>query len=236
MTINELFDYIVKNNIKLVGFCGKLGHGKSYIADQLTNLLVTNGVSVYRIAFAGYIKDIVNQIWNLRKDDYSRFYFDSLKFTKFIDELKSKFPSKTDIINEATLDLIELTKLHLTKKELITRRLYQYIGTDLLRNLDADFHVKKLKEKVTIFSSCSLILDGIVIIDDVRFENEAKFVKDNGILCKVVKEGSINENIASVNNHVSENVNLDEYIQFVVENVIKNDIAKSSVIKYGRRC
>jgi len=236
MTINELFDYIVKNNIKLVGFCGKLGHGKSYIADQLTNLLVTNGVSVYRIAFAGYIKDIVNQIWNLRKDDYSRFYFDSLKFTKFIDELKSKFPSKTDIINEATLDLIELTKLHLTKKELITRRLYQYIGTDLLRNLDADFHVKKLKEKVAIFSSCSLILDGIVIIDDVRFENEAKFVKDNGILCKVVKEGSINENIASVNNHVSENVNLDEYIQFVVENVIKNDIAKSSVIKYGRRC
>jgi len=218
MTINELFDYIIKNNIKLVGFCGKLGHGKSYIADQLTNLLVTNGVSVYRIAFASYIKDIVNQIWNLRKDDYSRFYFDSLKFTKFIDELKSKFPSKTDIINEATLDLIELTKLHLTKKELITRRLYQYIGTDLLRNLDVDFHVKKLKEKVAIFSSCSLILDGIVIIDDVRFENEATFVRDNGILCKVIKEDA-NENIASVNNHVSENVDLDEYIQFVVENV-----------------
>jgi len=225
MTINELFDYIVKNNIKLVGFCGKLGDGKSYIANQLTNLLVTNGVSVYRIAFASYIKDIVNQIWNLRKDDYSKFYFDSVKFTKFISELKSRFPSKTDIINEATIDLIELTKLHLTKKEPITRRLYQYIGTDLLRNLDPDFHVKKLKEKVTTFSTCSLILDGIVIIDDVRFENEARFVRDNGILCKVVKESGINENIELVNNHVSENINLDEYVQFTVENVIKNDTA-----------
>jgi hypothetical protein len=223
MTINELFDYIIKNNIKLVTFCGKLGHGKSYTANQLTNLLVSNGISVYRIAFASYIKDTVRQIWNLRKDDYSNFYFDSLKFTKFIDELKSKFPSKTDIINEAALDLIELTKLHLTKKEIITRRLYQYIGTDLLRNLDADFHVKKLKEKVAIFSSCSLILDGVIIVDDVRFENEAKFVRDNdGILCKVVRE-DVSENIASVNDHISENVNLDEYVQFVVENVI--DIA-----------
>jgi len=226
MTINELFDYIVKNNIKLVGFCGKLGHGKSYIADQLTNLLVTNGVSVYRIAFASYIKDIVNQIWNLRKDDYSKFYFDSLKFTKFIDELKTKFPSKTDIINEAALDLIELTKIYLTKKELIARRLYQYIGTDLLRNLDPNFHVNKLKEKVTIFSSCSLILDGVVIIDDVRFENEATFVKDSGILCKIIKEDVLQENsknIELVNDHISENVDLDEYVQFTVENVI--DIA-----------
>jgi hypothetical protein len=220
MIVSELFDYIIKNNIKLVGFCGKLGHGKSYTANQLTNLLVNNGISVYRIAFAGYIKDMVRQIWNLRKDDYSNFYFDTLKFTKFIDELKSKFPSKTDIINEAALDLIELTNLHLTKKEVITRRLYQYIGTDLLRNLDVDFHVKKLKEKVAIFSSCSLILDGVIIVDDVRFENEAKFVRDNnGILCKVVRE-DVSENIASVNDHISENVNLDDYVQFVIENDI----------------
>jgi hypothetical protein len=219
MIVSELFDYVIKNNIKLVAFCGKLGHGKSYIANQLTNLLVNNGISVYRIAFASYIKDMVRQIWNLRKDDYSKFYFDTLKFTKFIDELKSKFPSKTDIINEAALDLIELTNLYLTKKEVITRRLYQYIGTDLLRNLDADFHVKKLKEKVATFSSCSLILDGVIIVDDVRFENEAKFVRDNGILCKVVREDT-SKNIASVDDHISENVNLDDYVQFVVENDI----------------
>jgi hypothetical protein len=79
--------------------------------------------------------------------------------------------------------------------------------------------VKKLKEKVAIFSSCSLILDGVIIVDDVRFENEAKFIRDNnGILCKVVREDA-SEDIASVNDHISENVNLDEYVQFVIDNV-----------------
>jgi tRNA uridine 5-carbamoylmethylation protein Kti12 len=212
--LNSLFNYIFENEIKLVGFCGKSGSGKTHIANQLTGLFSSNGYTVLRLAFASYIKNIVREIWGLRKDEVE-VNFNSKRFVKFIEELKTKFPSKIDIIDEAVIDLIEITKLLKKEDKPITRQLYQYIGTDLIRSLDINFHVNKLKEKFLIFTSTSLVNNSIVIVDDVRFENEAEFIiSNNGILCKVVRHTESNSS------HSSENVNLDKYVKFVIQNDI----------------
>jgi len=50
--------------------------------------------------------------------------------------------------------------------------LLQKVGTDWFRSVDTDFWVKRMEKYLTDF-------DDYLIIPDVRFENEAKWVKDN---------------------------------------------------------
>ena len=75
------------------------------------------------------------------------------------------------------------------------RELLQHFGTDLTRARDADYWVKKCP------------LDKDLVIDDVRFPNEAQFCLDNGFCFRIEHFGSPNDS------HASE-VALDDYQLF----------------------
>jgi len=62
-----------------------------------------------------------------------------------------------------------------TEKDLIRPLLVTY-GTDVCRRIDPDFWIKRIDKKV----KSSIQNKIIVIITDVRYENEAKWIKQNG--------------------------------------------------------
>lgn len=62
-----------------------------------------------------------------------------------------------------------------SEKELIRPILVTY-GTDVCRKIDQDFWIKKIEKKV----KSSINNKIIVVITDVRYENEAKWIKENG--------------------------------------------------------
>jgi len=70
------------------------------------------------------------------------------------------------------------------------RELLQKIGTNIIRSqIDEDFWVKKMADKVSTLDA----LDGRkdVVIDDVRFINEAKFITDRGGVLILIQRPSL---------------------------------------------
>lgn len=64
------------------------------------------------------------------------------------------------------------------KKELNTRReALQYIGTNILRKLDPDFHIKEFEKRYK---------SGKIVCDDVRFQNELNFFKSKNAFCTFI--------------------------------------------------
>lgn len=74
-----------------------------------------------------------------------------------------------------------------------SREVLQKVGTDLFRNqVDLDYWVKALQPRYDI-----LVRSGVTkfVLDDVRFPNEAKWIKSHpyGVTVKVIREGYTNE-------------------------------------------
>lgn len=86
------------------------------------------------------------------------------------------------------------------KKTDFSRLMLQKIGTDIIRNqIDQDFWVKKMKE---VIDGLSEINENVkIIIDDVRFKNEADLIKKykNSVLIRVDRPS-----IKSTSSHRSE--------------------------------
>lgn len=84
----------------------------------------------------------------------------------------------------------------------------QWFGTDVMRKKDPDYWVKQLQARIERESPA------IAIITDVRFPNEARFVKDNGgTLIEIIrrtKDGSQYLDPGRDPNHASETA-LDDY-------------------------
>lgn len=80
------------------------------------------------------------------------------------------------------LDPFLLEKLNIsaftdkTSEKEIIRPLLVCYGTDVCRKLDPDFWINKIEKKVKSAISNKVI----VVITDVRYENEAKWIKQNG--------------------------------------------------------
>lgn len=90
-----------------------------------------------------------------------------------------------------------------------TRELMQYIGTDLIREYNPDWHVNRTKEVILLNKEQNYV------IDDVRFPNERKMIEELGGTCWFI----IRPKLDNVSNHLSETAL--KWQEF--ENVIVND-------------
>ena len=108
-----------------------------------------------------------------------------------IDELESNFPK---LLDELSL-LYGIKKGELfIEKPILVRKLIQEYGTDVRRKDDKDYWVKRWREKV-ISSGYERI-----VVDDVRFLNEAGAVNDlGGTIIEIVRD-----NIYDGDTHISE--------------------------------
>jgi hypothetical protein len=92
------------------------------------------------------------------------------------------------------------------------RKAMQYLGTEFGRTIvDDEIWLKHMERQI------SLVADTTIIIDDVRFDNEAKWIKDNGgIVVNVMREESYN--LEENKNHASEQGVHIDYIDLAVYN------------------
>lgn len=84
------------------------------------------------------------------------------------------------------------------------REFLQYMGTEVFRRIMPDFHVNGVKRTIDLFNPL------YAIIDDIRFPNELKFVKDHGIVIYL-------DRIDDEYNHKSENSITKEDCDFSID-------------------
>lgn len=222
----------MNSSIKIYGFSGKIGVGKNYVAEQIFGKkLYGLGYNIHILAFGDQVKYELGSRLNLVKNN-----------DNFISEIEKSF-----------------NELFVNKNAEIRKKL-QYYGTEYCRNggnwkITEDFEmfneptiwIKGLYLQIkNIISKSYDISKDIFIISDVRFENEANFIKSLGgkvirinapirnhtkMLEEVQKnyilDIDINDFIEKIKNHESE-INLDNYnFDYTVNNDfndVKNDI------------
>lgn len=106
----------------------------------------------------------------------------------------------------------EVKDVFIPEIDMNVRRVFQKVGTDCLRNnLHNDIWVISL---LLNYIKCG---EPNIIIADVRFPNEAKFVLDHGgILIRINRDLPTNE--SNINNHISETALDDFPFEYIIEN------------------
>lgn len=180
---------------KIIALCGRKESGKT----ELSKICEKHGYK--RIYFAQPLKELCSTV-----------------FGKPIIELDTLKSTRLDII----LDDVDITLLsdlsglpidYCLEKvydHVFTdaRDIFQFIGTDLIRAYDKDWHVKKTKELIDRCTS------DLIVIDDVRFPNELDFLKSLGADIWFVARPKID----NVSNHISETSIRWQDVGHVIEN------------------
>lgn len=152
----------------IIGFSGKIGSGKTSTSRALGNKLFSNNYKI--VSFAMPLKKETNTIVNLIKNLENNENIDDLMTHSFFDSIDKKDAKNAiEIIFDSVKsgDIID----GYTKNPEI-RKFYQYWGTQVRRKEDNNYWVKEMDKAIS-----PLIDNGInVLIDDVRFENEAYFI------------------------------------------------------------
>lgn len=193
-------------SIDLIGVTGLARSGKDTAGKYLSDKY---GIPTY--AFASPLKTTINKIflWDERHSD------GDLKEETVVFKMYKGWRFKLVSILRKNLgeyldkyDRYELLKLFIHKVlpkykslfsnesledlEISPREVYQRFGTEFGRYIDKELWIKLADKKYKE--------TGCLIITDVRFENEAKFIRDNGGRVLHIK----NANAKKVNNHSSE--------------------------------
>jgi len=127
----------------LIGLSGKIGCGKSYLA----NYFINENPEYVKMGFADVLKEECSETYN---------YFNEWNYHE---------EGKGMVVNHPDLP----------RKNMTVREILQWHGTDYRRAQDPDYWVRQM---INV-----LLMEEIptgVIIDDVRFVNEAEMIRESG--------------------------------------------------------
>ncbi len=138
-------------------FTGKKGSGKTLFSSLLINKLGYN-----RFSFAKKLKEVVCYLYNLDinsvdKKEYKEKSFGLEWNADYANRLEAFFNLPVNSLN-ASYKFLDTLRCAL-----------QYIGTDILRNYDVDFHINLVRNSYL----------NNVVFDDLRFYNEFEFLNEN---------------------------------------------------------
>jgi hypothetical protein len=145
----------------LVAIAGRKHSGKT----TLCNILLKKGFQ--RASFAAGLKEYLGKLYNWSPSDLD---------TQLGKEEILKVPVLWNRENCEKLSRLIDSDLIFDKEMVFeTRRdALQYIGTEVLRNHDPDFHLNEFKKRFS---------NGNYVCDDVRFQNELLLLESMGALC-----------------------------------------------------
>ena len=151
--------------VPAITIAGKMGYGKDYVG----NLIKDNFSNVEKISFADALKEEVEYIINLIRNNSSLEHI-AYEMNVSKDEIKPLY-----IAMIAFKDINELT---VKKKNSTIRFMLQYWGTDVRRKNNENYWVQKTVDKILEINK----LGNVALITDGRFPNELKGVSElNGI-------------------------------------------------------
>lgn len=128
-------------------------------------------------------------------------------------DVKCEIMSFAEPIKSASKILFGLSEEQLTDrilKELVDprwnmspRAIFQWLGTDVLRNtVDDLFFIKNMKNRIEKSSA------DFIIISDIRFDNEVSFILgiDGGFMISISRPGQLGQLGTSETSHISEKI------------------------------
>lgn len=215
---------------KILGFSGKLDSGKSSSCNFLTALAFTHLLQLTPYAFVSPEGQLVVQaeedtlkVVNLRdhspeaKDWLDKFVHPFIKIFSTAEPLKNHivefFGIDEKLVWGSQEDKNQTTHLRWENMPdkpkgksgfMTVRDCLEFLGTNILRKIDNDCHVKALVKSITSSSTA------YCLVDDVRFPNEVEALQKIG--AKVIRLTKTTEE-AAANMHIS-NTALDNYKNF----------------------
>jgi len=189
---------------KIIGFAGKMRSGKG-----LASHCLRDHYGYVYVEMADKLKEICIKLLNMKNVDELDYFKNNEKEICF--EFNSENCHRISELTDVPEDFIK--EKALSKEITSVRGLLQFLGTDILREYDPQWHIKHTIEKIT-----KLVEEGKpVVIADVRFPNEKLAIESiGGEVYYIVME---DYNIKS--NHPSENSLTADDFDF--EHIIYND-------------
>lgn len=163
----------------IIAFSGRIGSGKSELAKICQNK------GFEKLYFALPLKQLVANLIHVDIEDINPLKNVEKKY-KFTKKDYIYLANETNIPFETIRDEMKNVKLN------TVRQLLQFIGTDLIRKYNPNWHVNKIKTMIDKNKN--------YVFDDVRFPNELNLIKELGGDCWFIIRPIIN----NVSNHISE--------------------------------
>ena len=151
----------------IIGFAGRIQNGKTHLAT------ICEKFGFERLYFAQPLKELIAELLDTDVNGVNQMKNDDLSIV-FDEEKQHLISEKTEIPYNFIHNSLDGKILH------NTREIMQYLGTDIIRKYNKDWHVNKLKEIIKPQNN--------YVFDDVRFENEKEMIEtNNGITFFVVR-------------------------------------------------
>ena len=165
----------------IIGLCGRLQSGKTELAR------VCEKYGYERLYFALPLKMLCADLLDISLDELNRAKAEKYEIGVTIGK------DMCEIISEETEIPLE-TVMEICNDVVIkdVRHMLQFIGTDLIRRYNNNWHVNRIREMINVNKD--------YVIDDVRFPNEKELIEELGGECWFV----IRTKIDNVSNHESE--------------------------------
>ena len=178
----------MSNSKRIIGLCGRIASGKGVLANALKETYGSETVTV-----ANALKQLICE---MRPDLFPN--IQELNRLKRAETPILALITEHDInfISTQTNVPIDVVKEKCEEKHHWenARDFMQFIGTEIIRKYNPNWHVQRLKENILSAKS------DFVCVDDVRFPNERAAVEELGGVCYFI----IRPQSESISNHESE--------------------------------
>lgn len=152
---------------KVIGIAGKMGVGKTTTANWLIKLFEKSNIKSTIIPMGLAVKMEIAHMYSLPL--YKLCNQEGKK--ESVQVRRGEWPD--DIINNDWKDCVTI------------REILQWYGTEYRRKSNPDYWIEAWKRYVQIDIKVHKDLE-YILVDDVRFENEARHVQENGYLFKLL--------------------------------------------------
>lgn len=190
--------------MEVIGFAGRKESGKSLLSE------VSGKYGYKTVYMATPLKNLVADLINVRYEDIDR-----------LKNVRSEYPVSAEDIEFLHCETgipVDYLKSKLDGKIYTTvREILQHMGTDVIRNYDSGWHVRRTKEAILSMGD-----DAKVCVGDVRFPDEVDMVRELGGKVWFITRPSMD----NVSNHASEtSVRWKDADFVIVNNGSKDEIS-----------
>ena len=165
----------------IIGFAGRCRSGKT----ELAKVCEAHGYKI--LSFATPLKELCAKVLSVTIDELNELKNNGTRIDLVIDEYVCEILSAETGIPIGTVKEISLGKVIVDAREML-----QFVGTDLIRKYNTDWHVNKISRMIES--------DKDYVFDDVRFPNEKRMITSLGGDCWFV----VRPMIGNISNHESE--------------------------------